>query len=541
MSPSRLIWLLLAAVVLFFPIPADAGRVVRVGVYQNSPGVFTTEDGKTKGFYIDILKETATRENWHLDYVAGTWSEGLARLESGEIDLLVAIAHTSERAKKFSFTQETVFSNWGQVYVRSPSIQSILDLEGRKIAGLKGDIYTIRLDELLDSFHIAHQMVETAEYRDVLRLIAAGEVDAGVVARSNATEIEKNYNVFRSPIVCCPMEIRYATLSGKNQDLLDTMDRHIAQLKADKQSLYYHYMDEWYGNESKRELPVWLTWALAIVTSLAILLTVGVVMLRRQRHHIEEKLEASYTEKREMELKMLATSKLASIGEVATGVAHELNQPLTYISTFTQNLELSLQNNSVDLERIKKRVVTVNEQFRRIDEIIRHMQTFGHQGKTIGESNKQAIHLAEVVEKTLLFLGERIRLRNISLEKHFDPNTPPILGNMTRLEQIFINFFQNAIHALTDRADATITITIAYLPASQKVQVQFSDNGTGMEPAVRKKIFEPFFTTKAIGEGTGLGLSIVYGIVQEHNGTITCISEPGLGTTFALLFPEKKE
>ena len=84
-----------------------------------------------------------------------------------------------------------------------------------------------------------------------------------------------------------------------------------------------------------------------------------------------------------------------------------------------------------------------------------------------------------------------------------------------------------------------ITITISHLPEEKKVQVQFSDNGTGIEPDVRKKIFEPFFTTKGIGEGTGLGLSIVYGIVQEHGGSIACSSEPGAGTTFTLIFPEK--
>jgi C4-dicarboxylate-specific signal transduction histidine kinase len=335
------------------------------------------------------------------------------------------------------------------------------------------------------------------------------------------------------------MEIRYATLKGRNGDILDGLDRQIGLMRKDKESLYYRSLEQWFGNEAKREFPDWLIWALAIITGAAIVLAVGLFILRRQARLIEEKLEQSYADKREMEVKMLAASKLATIGEVATGVAHELNQPLTYISTFTQNMEVSLQNNTLDLERIKRRIGTVNEQFRRIDEIIRHLQTFGRKDETIGGNSMQSIQLAEVVEKTLLFLGERIRLRNIMLEKNFAANVPPIAGNMTRLEQIFINFFQNAIHALANTEHAAITITIEYLEENQKVQVQFTDNGMGMEPAVRKKIFEPFFTTKGIGEGTGLGLSIVYGIVQEHGGSVTCISEPGIGTTFALLFPVK--
>ncbi len=536
-------WLVLLAVALFLscPVLAEAGRSVRVGVYQNRPGVFMAEDGKVQGFYIDILEKTAEKEDWKIDYVPGTWTEGMARLESGEIDLLVAIAHTPEREGKYRFNRETVFSNWGQVYTHSPEIQSILHLEGRKIAGLKGDIYTIRFGELMSSFHMAYQLVETDEYKEIFQLIASGAVDAGVIARSNAKVMERDYSVFRSPIVCCPMEIRYATLKGKNQDLLESLDRDIHRLKVNKQSFYYQSMEQWFGDETRTVFPAWLGWLLALVTGTAVLLTIGLFILRRQRRLIEEKLERSYADQRAMEVKMLAASKLATIGEVATGVAHELNQPLTYISTFTQNLEVALQNDTLNVERIKKRIGTVNEQFRRIDEIIRHLQTFGRKEEIIGANSMQVIHLSEVVEKTLLFLGERIRLRNIVLEKQFDENVPPVSGNMTRLEQIFINFFQNAIHALSGRENATITITIGHLPGNKKVQVQFSDNGTGMEPEVRKKIFEPFFTTKGIGEGTGLGLSIVYGIVQEHGGTITCISEPGVGTTFALLFPEKKE
>jgi signal transduction histidine kinase len=518
---------------------AESARMFRVGVYQNPPGVSLDEQGKAQGFYIDILEETAAAEGWQVQYIAGTWADNLGRLESGEIDLLVAIAHTQERTKKFQFTRETVFSNWGQVYARNAEVQSILNLEKRKIAGMKDDIYTIRFVELMNSFNIPFTLVETDAYRDIFKLIADGTVDAGVISRANAKAMEQDYDLFRTPIVCCPMEIRYATLKGRNGDILDGLDRQIGLMRKDKESLYYRSLEQWFGNEAKREFPDWLIWALAIITGAAIVLAVGLFILRRQARLIEEKLEQSYADKREMEVKMLAASKLATIGEVATGVAHELNQPLTYISTFTQNMEVSLQNNTLDLERIKRRIGTVNEQFRRIDEIIRHLQTFGRKDETIGGNSMQSIQLAEVVEKTLLFLGERIRLRNIMLEKNFAANVPPIAGNMTRLEQIFINFFQNAIHALANTEHAAITITIEYLEENQKVQVQFTDNGMGMEPAVRKKIFEPFFTTKGIGEGTGLGLSIVYGIVQEHGGSVTCISEPGIGTTFALLFPVK--
>ena len=240
----------------------------------------------------------------------------------------------------------------------------------------------------------------------------------------------------------------------------------------------------------------------------------------------------------DMQVNMLAASKLATLGEVATGVAHEMNQPLTYISTFTQNLETALQNDAVDLDRIKKRIGTVNAQLQRIDVIIRHLQTFGRKDEDLGAGNMKPVNVVNIVENTLLFLGERLRLHNIALEKKFSAGVPAIAGHMNRLEQLFINFFQNAIQALSAKDNAMITVAIAHLSAQNKIQVKFSDNGVGMEPAVREKIFEPFFTTKGIGEGTGLGLAIVYGIVQEHGGTIICESEIDKGTTFTLEFPQ---
>ena len=241
---------------------------------------------------------------------------------------------------------------------------------------------------------------------------------------------------------------------------------------------------------------------------------------------------------KKMHVKMLASSKLATIGEVATGVAHEINQPLTYISTFTQNLEISLQNNSINVEKLQSRIGTVNEQFQRIDEIIRHLQTFSRKDETIGSDEMKPVYLVEVLDKTLLFLGERIRLKNIMLEKRIDVSIPQITGHMSKLQQVFINFFQNAIYALSATDEAKITIAMSHITTDKKIQVKFSDNGSGMPQNVLEKIFEPFFTTKDVGDGTGLGLAIVFGIVREHGGTISCSSEVGTGTTFTILFPE---
>ena len=525
--------------ILLVPSVHAVEREIRVGIYQNRPGVFWENPEKIKGFYVEMLEYAAQKEGWNIHYVPGSWSQGLDRLNKGDIDLLLAIAYTQEREKRYSFTKETVFSNWGQVYVKDLKIQSLLNLKDRTVAGMKEDIYTVRFSQLLKNFDISFTLVETSEYATVIQKVADGSVDAGVVSRSNGLTIEKEYDLFRSPIVCCPMEIRYATKKGTNQDLLDKLDIHVRTLKQESDSLYYTAMARWFGTGvEEKNLPAWLLWILIGISGTALLLGVGIVILGRQRTIIEQKLAATYDEKRSMEIKMFASSKLATLGEVATGVAHEINQPMTYISAFTQNLEQNLKKGTVNMERLKGRIGTVNQQIVRIDGIIRHLQTFGRSdtNEEIGKIQER-VKIEQIIENTLMFLGERLRLKNIVLEKHFDANVPPISGRINRLEQVFINFFQNAIHALATKQDAKIVLSVRHLKQSNEVQILFSDNGVGMTQTVLEKMYEPFFTTKEVGEGTGLGLSIVYGIIQEHKGSLNCSSQLGQGTTFTLRFP----
>ena len=140
------------------------------------------------------------------------------------------------------------------------------------------------------------------------------------------------------------------------------------------------------------------------------------------------------------------------------------------------------------------------------------------------------------MDNTLILFGQRIKLSNITLNRRIANDLKEILGNAGQLEQIFINFFLNSMDVLEGKKDGTINISISN--EKNTVIVSFADNGTGIHKGVLDKIFEPFFTTKEVGKGTGLGLSIVYGIVEDHHGTISCKSEQGKGTTFIISFPQ---
>ncbi len=238
-------------------------------------------------------------------------------------------------------------------------------------------------------------------------------------------------------------------------------------------------------------------------------------------------------EKNKMQLKLLSSAKMATLGEIATGIAHEINQPLTYISSCIQGFKDDIKNNTLKIEELESEVDLSYQQVCRIDKIIKHLRSFGRADDVI----MAPICIETVIDNAILLLKERLRLRSINLIKKIDPYLSPVVGNANQMEQVFINLIQNATDAFVEKKDAKITIEIPKNQDKVEMIIKVSDNGSGIEQKDIEKIFEPFFTTKEVGKGTGLGLSIVYGIVRKHNGAITCESKRGEGTTFTITLP----
>ncbi|MDM8549660.1 PAS domain S-box protein [Desulfobacterales bacterium HSG2] len=242
-------------------------------------------------------------------------------------------------------------------------------------------------------------------------------------------------------------------------------------------------------------------------------------------------------ELKEKQSQLIQASKMASLGEIATGIAHEINQPLTYISTFIQNLGRDIRENRMDPEWTKDRLKKSAMQVERIQKIIQHLRIFGRSDAVSGEP--VTIDIETVLKNTLLLMGERIRLRAIDLIVNAESQLPMIQGDPNQLEQVFINLLQNSADALADTGNPEIRVDIAASEDRKSVVIIVTDNGSGIEQEDSDRIFEPFFTTKEVGEGTGLGLSILYGIIKEHKGTITCHSEKNKGSTFVITLPSE--
>jgi C4-dicarboxylate-specific signal transduction histidine kinase len=246
--------------------------------------------------------------------------------------------------------------------------------------------------------------------------------------------------------------------------------------------------------------------------------------MERREHELREKQE-----------QLVQAGKLATLGELTTGVAHELNNPLNNIGLFVGNIIDRIHVGEQDSERIVEDLERVVEQVQKATEIITHLRTFGRAAPVTLEP----VAVQSVIDRALSLMHEQLRLRLVSVSLDFLPDSPIVLGNPIQLEQVFINLLTNARDALEESEVREIHISCTVEEAF--TTIVFKDSGPGIPPGLEQRVFDPFFTTKEVGSGTGLGLSITYGIVQEHGGTIVVGSEPGEGAAFVIELPLDNE
>jgi len=306
---NNILFLLISLyIVIIMPLSAQANQNIRVGVYQNKPLVFISSNREVEGIYIEILEYIASKEDWHLTYVPGSWSHNLQLLKNGDLDLLVAIAYSPERAQSFDFTKEILLTNWGQIYVPAGSeIYTIVDLADRTIAVLKKDIYFAEFKSIIERFNIYCNFLQFNEYHEVLSAVERGSADAGLVTRLNGLERVKNSNLTRSSIICCPVELRFAVPKGRNAYLLETLDAHLKVLKEEKQSIYYRTMNTWFGTGHTVIIPSWLVWVFTFITIVIVALLLFTFILRAQ---VKMKTLALIQKNRALELENVERKKV---------------------------------------------------------------------------------------------------------------------------------------------------------------------------------------------------------------------------------------
>ena len=259
---------------------------------------------------------------------------------------------------------------------------------------------------------------------------------------------------------------------------------------------------------------------------------------RKSMIHIMGDLRETTAEiqRREQELRdkqeqLVQAGKLATLGELTTGVAHELNNPLNNIGLFVGNAIDLIEHGVMDMEQLVRELRYATQQVRKATEIISHLRTFGRAAPL----SREPIALRQVIERALALMREQLRLREINVAVDLGTKEPVVLGNAIQLEQVFINLLTNARDAVANSPRKAIRISASV--DRERVEVVVADTGHGIPAGLERRIFDPFFTTKEVGKGTGLGLSITYGIIKEHGGMISVVSPPGAGATFVVHLP----
>jgi len=246
------------------------------------------------------------------------------------------------------------------------------------------------------------------------------------------------------------------------------------------------------------------------------------------------------TENVETEAKLIQAGKMATLGTMASGIAHEISQPLNVIQVCSDYfMKMIKKGERIKDEDLYSMANEMGNNVQRAAQIIKHMKDFARQSEVVSHK----VDLNKPIRDVFKILGQQLRVHQIDIFLDLDDTLPPISADYNRLEQVFVNLVTNAMDALDERGQQLDDpnwkkqLRIKSFFKAGHVVVTVSDNGTGIPEKARDKIFEPFFTTKKVGKGTGLGTSISYGIVKDYGGSIEVQSKVGEGTTFELKFP----
>ncbi len=523
---------------------AAQGQRVRVGIYENAPKVFTDESGKPAGIFVDVMNEIARREGWEVEYVHGSWGEGLDRVARGEIDLMPDVARTPEREAQFTFHEVPVMASWFQVFARHGSgIRSVMDLMDKRIAVLERSVQHDAFVRLVDGFGVKTKLIPLPDYERCFEMVQTGEADAAITNRLHGLIHAPKYGLEDTSVIFFPTNLCFAGPPEGRPELFAAIDRQLTDLKANPASIYYQSLKRWSEQDVKFNLPDWV-YRLGIVAVTVLLVSLGAsLVLKRQVNVRTRQLRQA---NQEMEQRIVErTAELATAMERAqeadnlksaflATMSHELRTPLNSIIGFTGILLQELPGPLNDEQKKQMQMVQTSA---------RHLLALINDVLDISKIEAGQLNLAisefdlrPSIEKVVTIVKPLAEKKDITLEVNIAPEIGHITADQRRFEQILLNLMTNAIK-FTESGSVRLdchTDDAEYVFA-------VSDTGIGIQPQHMSGLFRPFHQIDSglsrRHEGTGLGLSICRKLAGMMGGSIGVVSEWERGSTFTVRLP----
>jgi PAS domain S-box-containing protein len=347
----------------FFTTDINAGSnpiSVKVGAYANSPKIFMNENARVSGFWPDLIECMAKIENWEIEYIWGTWSEGLGHLINKKIDIMPDVAFTEKRNKRYAFSEDPVLISWTRVYVNKENveIQSITDLKNKKIATLKGSVNhegSGGLREIALAFKLDCTFLELNNYTEVFKAIEENRADAGITNRNFGNENAKNFNVKKTPIIFQPINMKFAFPKEGEQTpfLLKKINDCMKKFMQDENSPYYQLLEKYFETEiAEKKVPVLPGWFKIVFQIIGVLfiffiliIIISRIQVKRKTHEIKIKNEALLKSEKKFRVMFEQAAVGVTLNNSRNGEYVQVNQRYCDITgySFKEIKQLSFQ------------------------------------------------------------------------------------------------------------------------------------------------------------------------------------------------------
>ncbi len=537
---------------------------ITVGADRDYPPYeFLDSNGQLTGYNVDLTRAIAAVMGMKVNFVFGGWSEMRTALLDGTVDVLQGISYSEERARTLSFSPPHTIINHA-IFARrdSPPVNSFEELRGKEVIVFKDGI----MHDTLRGLGFERELFLTDTPAGVMRLLASGQHDYAVVAMLPGMYLTRELKLNNLVPVARSVSTQrycYAVRKG-NEEILARINEGLAILRqtGEYQAIY----DKWLGVLEPPRFP-WervVHYGLLALVLLAIGLAGTVIWSRTLQRKVAQRTaelanEAAERKRALEELRrhqdqLVQADKMAAMGFLVSGVAHEVNNPTGLILLNTPVISEAYADADAILEehyrahgdfmlggipysrmrhKIPQMLEDIQEGAKRIKRIVEDLKDFSRRSDDLPS---EAVEINAVVKMAVRLVETSIGKATQQFSVIYGDGLPAVRGHAQRIEQVIVNLILNACQALPG-PQRGIALETGCTPDRRAVWVRVRDEGDGIAPEHLGHLTDPFFTTKRESGGTGLGLSVSAGIVEEHGGELHFESRPGVGTTVVLTLP----